>query len=133
MRSTTCDDGRLQVQGVLQLARGMVGRGVQRVEVEPAVLGLRALGDLVAHRREDVDDPVDHERERMPVADRRAGRGHRDVDGLLDEHAGVTFGVELGRTALERLVDVGGERVQPLAGLGALGPGQRPERRGEPG
>ena len=64
----------------------------------------------------------------MPVADRGPGRGHGDVDGFLDENAGVAFGVELGGSALERFVDVGREGVQTLAGLGPLRPGQRTER-----
>ena len=119
---------RLQVQGVLQLAGGMVGRGVQGVEVEPAVLGFRPLGDLVSHRREDVDHAVDHQRERMAAAERSAGRRHGDVDGFLDENAGVAFGVELGGAALERLVDGRRQRVQALTGLGPLGARQRSER-----
>ena len=58
MRSTQAAALRLDEQGVLLLARRVVAAEVERVEVEPLVLDLGALGDLPAHRDEDVGDPL---------------------------------------------------------------------------
>ena len=46
----------------------------------------------------------------------------RAIYRLID--AGIPLSAQRGRTALERLVDGGGQRVEPLAGLGALRAGQ---------
>ncbi len=107
----------------------MVGRGVQSVEVEPAVLGFRPFGDLVSHRGEDVDHPVDHQRERMAAAERSTGGGHGDVDGFLDENAGVAFGAELGerRSNASLMADVNAFRRLP--GSARSGPGSDPSER----
>ena len=48
---------------------------VERVEVEPLGLDLGALGDLPAHRHEDVVDPLHQGGQRVPGAPR--GRGRR--------------------------------------------------------
>ena len=52
---------------------GWSGRHVERVEVEPLGLDLGALGDLVAHRDEDVGDPLLQGGQRVPGAARAAG------------------------------------------------------------
>ena len=59
---------RIEPQGVLQGAGGMVGAQVQCVEVEPLGLGLRALRDLPAHGGEDVADVVDEGCDRVRSA-----------------------------------------------------------------
>ena len=69
MRSTRPLPCRLDEQGVLLLARRVVAAEVERVEVEPLVLDLGALGDLPAHRDEDVGDPLGDGRQRVPGAD----------------------------------------------------------------
>src|SRR6185295_6737450 len=50
------DDRRVEVERVLHVARGMIGRHVERLEVVEVVLDLRAFENLVAHVREDVLD-----------------------------------------------------------------------------
>ncbi len=50
--------GRVDEEGVLHLARRVVGVEVQGVEVEPLGLDLGALGDLPAHADEQVGDPL---------------------------------------------------------------------------
>ena len=73
--------GVREIQRVLHVARGMLGRHVQRVEAVPLVFDLRAFDDREAHAREDVFHAVAHERQRMAMAERAAGAGQRDVDG----------------------------------------------------
>ena len=60
--------GRLGPEGVLHGARRVVGPEVERVEVEPLGLDDRALGDLPAHRHEDVGDPLRQRGDRVPGA-----------------------------------------------------------------
>jgi hypothetical protein len=69
---------------------------VERFEVEPVVFDLGAFGDLVAHGDEDVDEPVGEHRDRVAGAGAAAVDRQRDVDPLLDEHSGVTFGDQFG-------------------------------------
>ena len=79
--------GRLDEEGVLLLTGGVVGGEVEGVEVQPLRLDLRPLGDLPAHRHEDVLDPLGDQADRVPRPQRSARDAHRDVDGLLDEDA----------------------------------------------
>ena len=88
--------GRVGPEGVLHRARGVVGAEVERVEVEPLGLDARALGDLPAHRHEDVGDPLGQRRDRVPGAARPAVPGQGDVDDLLDQHPLLGLGLELG-------------------------------------
>ena len=62
------DDRRVQVQRVLHVARGMVRRHVERLEVVEVVFDLGALEDLVAHAREDVLDLLADPHQRMDAA-----------------------------------------------------------------
>ena len=75
-------DRRRQIQRVLHVARGMLGRHVQRVEAVPLVLDLGTFDDREAHAREDVFHAIAHDGQRMPVAERRAAARQRDVDGV---------------------------------------------------
>ena len=86
------------------------------------------LGDLVAHRDEHVGDALADLRDRVPGAAGRAVEGEGDVDGLLDEHPLVAFGLQQGATGVERLLHLGARRVHPLPGVRALRAGQRPQR-----
>ena len=72
-----------EVEGVLHVARRVVGRHVERLEAVVVVLDLGAVEDLVAHRHEDVLELLAHGGERMPAAPARARRpGQRDVEPL---------------------------------------------------
>ena len=89
-----------QEKGVLHLARRMVGRKVERLEVVEVVLDVLGRGDLEAHRGEDVEHPLHHQGQRMEPAarDARAGQGH--VEARLAERALQRGGAQ---ALLERL------------------------------
>src|SRR3546814_6492308 len=71
-----------EVKGVVHRARRVVRREVQRLEVVPVVLDLRAVGQLVAQAAEDVGDALDRAADRMQAAARGVAAGQRDVDGF---------------------------------------------------
>ena len=77
----------------------------------------RALGDLPAHRDEDVGDQLRAGRDRVPGAERGPVGGQRDVDGLLDQHPRLGLGLELGLAGGERLRDGAAGLADPLARL----------------
>ncbi len=108
----------------------MVGPHVERVEVVPLRLDLRALGHLVSHADKDVGEPLGQGRDRMPCAARRAVPGQGDVDRLLGEHPRIAFGLELGLPGGERLADLGEGDTDSLAHLRSRGWRQR--RRPKP-
>jgi hypothetical protein len=94
----------------------MVGAQVQRIEVEPLGLHLGPLGDLPAHRDEDVPDELLDRGQRMPRAAGLPVPGEGDVDGLLDEDPRLVLHLE-GRLA-------GGQRlVHRAPGLADAHPG----------
>ena len=64
---------RRDVEGVLLAARRVVGREVQRVEVELLGLDLGALGQFPAHRDEGVGDVLGQDGDRVPGADAADG------------------------------------------------------------
>ena len=69
-------------QRVLRVARRMVRRKIQRLEVVVVGLDLGAFADRVAHRLEDGDDLVLHAQHRMFDADRPLHARQRNVDPL---------------------------------------------------
>jgi hypothetical protein len=73
---------RLDEEGVLHCARRVVGVEVERVEVEPLVFELRALGKLPPHADEDVGHFLLQEAQRMARALATPARQSRDVDAL---------------------------------------------------
>ena len=92
---------RVEEEGVLHLARRVVGAEVERVEVEPLALELRPsatsqpMPTKASTRR--------WRRARWGGGRRAAARaGHGDVDALLDEDALVALGLELGLAGRER-------------------------------
>ena len=91
VRSTTSDSPAtaacvagevLDVEGVLEAARGMVGRGVERGEVVVVELDLGPGRDAVAEADEDLDDLGDDLVDEVHVARGATAAGQRDVDGL---------------------------------------------------
>ena len=115
--------GARDVERVLHGPRGVVLREVQRVEVEPLGLELRALRDLPAHRDEDVLDPGHHRGDRVPGACRLPVVGQGDVDGLLGQHPGVPLGDQHAFPLRDRRVDLlaGPADRPPAAAFSALG------------
>ena len=128
MRSTWRDPSGRDVEGVLLAARRMVGREVQRVEVELLGLDLGPLGQLPAHRDERVGDVLGQDRDRVPGADRLTGRRQRHVDALGDQHGGVALGPQRGEALVVGALRLGARDVDPLARVGAVGLGQRAQR-----
>ncbi len=132
--------GPLHEEGVRLTARRVVRADVQGVEVEPLRLDLGALGDLVAHGHEDVLDALRERGQRVAGTSRDAVVRQRDVDVLLDQHAGVPLGLQLGLAGGEGLVHSAAGHADALAGLGlgvrgqgadlAVGEGQRGGRAG---
>ena len=72
-------------QRVLGVARGMVRREVERLEVVVVGLDLGAFADGVAHRLEDGDDLVHHAQHGVLDADRAMDAGKGDVETLGGE------------------------------------------------
>ena len=116
---------RTQVERVLHGAGRVVLAEVQRVEVQPRRLDLGALRDLPAHRHEHVGDLLADLRDGMAGAARDPVPRQRDVDGLLDEHPLVALGDEHLAAGVERGLRLLAGGVDALAGVGALGAGQR--------
>ena len=128
MRSTCRESVGRDVEGVLLAARRVVGREVQRVEVELLGLDLGPLGQLPAHRDEGVGDVLGQDGDRMPGADRLPGRRQGDVDALGDEHRGVALGPQRGQPLVVAALRLGARDVDPLARVRAVGLGQRTQR-----
>ena len=63
---------------VLHLARRMVGRKVERLEVVEIVFDVLRRGNLEAHRGENVEHLLHHQGQRMepPARNARAGKGN---------------------------------------------------------
>ena len=70
VRSTCRDPSGATWNVSCSLRAGMVGREVERVEVELLGLDLGSLGQLPPHRDEDVGDVVGQDRDGVPGADR---------------------------------------------------------------
>ena len=80
---------RREIEGVVLLPRGVLGRDVELGEVEVVGLDVRPFGDGEAHVGEDLDDLVEHLADGMDAAagERAEPHGQRDV-GLLGLRAG---------------------------------------------
>ena len=75
--------GRGEVERVLHVASGMLGRHVERFEVVIVVFELRAFDDEKSEAREDGFDALTKNGQRMPMAYARAASGERHVHGAL--------------------------------------------------
>ena len=97
---------------VLGVARGMVGRKVERLEVVVIAFDLGAFGDGVAHLDEDRDQFVQGAQDGMAHAQRTLDAGQRDVEG---------FGLEAGaREPSRRRASSAAETSASACGLSAL-------------
>ena len=70
-------------QRVLRVARGMVGREVERLEVVVIGLDLGPFGDRVSHPLEDFDDLIHRPYERMLNAKLAPVSGQGDIEAFL--------------------------------------------------
>ena len=70
----------IEIEGVLFVARRVVGGGVEGVETMELVLDFRAIGEGEAHAAEDADRFVADQRERMQGAGGNGAGGQRDID-----------------------------------------------------
>ena len=114
----------IHVEGVLRVARRMVLRDVQKLEVVVVVLHLGALHDLVAHAHEDVDHLIESNVHRVQGtgAARRSRQGHVHGLGL---QAGLLLALlQLGAALLQRVLQGLAHVVHQLAHLRALLGGQ---------
>jgi hypothetical protein len=116
--------GRLHEERVLHFAGRVVRLEVQGVEVEPFGFHLGTLGDFPAHAHEDVRHAVLQRGQRVAGSGPTTARGCRDVNGLLDQDAGVVLGFELSGAVRERLVNTSARRTHQLSGGGLLVLGQ---------
>ena len=124
VRRTSPDSCGPDPEGVLQGARRVVRRHVEGVEVVPLGLDLGTLRPLVAHRDEQVGDPLHQRGQRVPGPGRDPVPGQRDVDGLLDQDPLVALLLELGLPGGQRLGHLAAGAPDPLAGVGLRGRGQ---------
>jgi hypothetical protein len=76
---------RLEVESVLHLPRRMLGRDVERLEIVPVVLDVRAFGDREAHVGEDRDDLLGDLRDRVDPSLRPLAGGQGDIGTLAGE------------------------------------------------
>jgi hypothetical protein len=104
---------------VLHVARGVVGRRVERVEVVPLGLDPGTGAHLEAEAVEDRLDLAPHERQRVQRAERLAARRQRDVDDAR-QVGGQARLVEGGESFGDRALDARLGAVRGLADRGAL-------------
>jgi hypothetical protein len=71
-----------QIKGVLLVARGVIGRGVEGVEAMPFGFHVRTFGERKAHPPENADPAIEHLGEGMQAAQLGGDAGKRDVDVL---------------------------------------------------
>ena len=116
VRSTSPESAGSRKKVSVSSRDGWSGGVLSASKFEPRGLDLRTLGDLVAHRDEDVLEPLHDRRERVPGADGTPVGRQRDVDRLLDQHPRVPLGGQLGGAGGERLLDLGERGADPLAG-----------------
>ena len=107
-----------KIEGILLVARRMVGGGVQRVEAVPLGLDVGAVGDGEAEPAEDLDGAVDQQGERVE----RTRLGSRAREGCVDgsERGRVGLGGEGVFLLLKGCRDGGAQVVEKLPHDGSL-------------
>ena len=91
----------LKVDGSVQIAGGVIGRGVQGVEVMVLVLDFGTIGDSESHATKDVDYLIGNARQRMEPARGRPPAGQGYVKAFLY----FPFLLELAPTQFQGLFD----------------------------
>ncbi len=109
-----------QIEGVVLLARRVLGRDVEGGEVVKVVLDVGADSDAKAHLTEDGDDFLDGLADRMQAADGVGARGQRDVETLLAQAGLQRIVLERGPAGLDRRSERRLHLVQRAAHLLAL-------------
>ena len=108
------------VEGVLRVARRVVLRNVERLEVVVVGLDLRAFGHREAHAEEDLLDLFEHLGQRVELAERRGPAGHRHVE-LFERELLVEQGrLDRGGALLDERLDARTHLVGELPDLRAL-------------
>ena len=82
---------RVEEEGVMGFARRVTFREVQRGEIMPVILNVRAFGDGEAHIAEDSGDLFEDLHDRVQLALRRRNRRQGHIDAL-----GLEFFLQLG-------------------------------------
>src|SRR5215207_7143559 len=108
---------RLHEQGVLHGPCWMIRDEVERIEIHPLGLELRALGHLPAHCDEDVLHQAHQRSDGMNRAVWLGLYRQRDIDPLLHQDAGDLGGLELLLTRFERIADGGARMANAYARL----------------
>ena len=124
----------LDVESVGHRPRRVIGRDVERREVEVVFLDLGTIRHVEADGAEDLLDPLDGERDRMQATRGRPPAGQRHVQPLRSQPLGQPFGTDCLDAGVELRLDALLDLVERLATLGLLGPGQRSqslEQRGQ--
>ena len=98
----------------------MILGNVERLKVVVIVLDIGAASDLEAHARKDIDDLVDHERQRVHSAALPARPGKGDVDPLVFARLGAGLLFDLPGARFDPFLEQFPQMVQLLAGPRAL-------------
>jgi hypothetical protein len=112
--------GPADEEGVLRGPGRMFVGSVESIEVQPRMLYLGALLDLVAEPDEDVDDLPERLGQEMHVALAALGRGKRHIDALALPSLGHLRGLEGPALLVDRRLQVGLDLVRQLAHRRAL-------------
>lgn len=126
--------GRREKERVLHLAGRVVGRKVERVEVERRLFDFRPLGDGEPELGHRVEDDPGRLFDRMKTARRRSPAGERDIGALRFEQQAPLAGREVGLAGIKDGVDRLAEFVElPAAFAAGIGveSAKRLEQRGE--
>ena len=122
----------LHIEGVLHLARRMVRTEVQRIEVEPFGLHLRAVRNLPSHAHEEVLDVLHELGQRMAGTKRLAANRQRHVDGFSGQLGSLLGRLHAGLLRAIGTAEIGTQLAHDLAGFLLLVLRQRADRLAGP-
>ncbi len=100
-------------EGILHIARRMIGREIKRLENMPVIFDLRTLGNREAKTAEYIDNLLAHERQRMTCADIERSRRTRQVKLSA-------FVIAAPRRLAKSVDTLGGVRLQLIESLSEL-------------